>query len=318
MRIGISLPVRELQGDLGAIRAFAQTADELGYTHLRVPDQVLRPDSGYAHEPLTLLAYVAAITQKIELVPSVIVLPSRQTVLVAKQAAELDVLSGGRLRLGIGVGPSAEEYRAMGADFQTRGERCEEQMSLLKQLWTQPTVEFDGRWDRVSGAGLNPLPVQRPIPLWIGAQSVPSSRAFDAGSDAWPTAGLCCAGRKSSRPSRPTSIAPRKKPVAVLMISAPKPAWPWSVPAKRNGRPGWPAGNRPASATCVYAPSAAGWTRRGIWTLCSGCMGRLGEWWGGGSFWWRVFGFSFFPRLDVFRRRSVYCEADTPVCLTFC
>ena len=176
MRIGISLPVRELQGDLGALRAFAQTADELGYTHLRVPDQVLRPDSGYVHEPLTLLAYVAAITQRIELVPSVIVLPSRQTVLVAKQAAELDVLSGGRLRLGIGVGPSAEEYRAMGADFRTRGERCEEQMSLLKQLWTQPTVEFDGRWDTVSGAGLNPLPIQRPIPLWIGAQSVPIPR----------------------------------------------------------------------------------------------------------------------------------------------
>ena len=176
MRIGISLPVRELQGDLGAIRAFAQTADELGYTHLRVPDQVLRPDSGYVHEPLTLLAYVAALTQRIELVPSVIVLPSRQTVLVAKQAAELDVLSGGRLRLGIGVGPSAEEYQAMGADFRTRGDRCEEQMSLLKQLWTQPTVEFDGRWDTVSGAGLNPLPVQRPIPLWIGAQSVPIPR----------------------------------------------------------------------------------------------------------------------------------------------
>lgn len=176
MRIGISLPVRELQGDLGAIRAFAQMADELGYTHLRVPDQVLRPDSGYVHEPLTLLAYVAAITQKIELVPSVIVLPSRQTVLVAKQTAELDVLSGGRLRLGIGVGPSVEEYQAMGADFQTRGDRCEEQMSLLKRLWTQPTVDFDGRWDRVSGAGLNPLPVQRPIPLWIGAQSVPIPR----------------------------------------------------------------------------------------------------------------------------------------------
>ena len=176
MRIGISLPVRELQGDLGAIRAFAQTADELGYTHLRVPDQVLRPDSGYVHEPLTLLAYMAALTQRIELVPSVIVVPSRQTVLVAKQAAELDVLSGGRLRLGIGVGPSAEEYQAMGADFRMRGDRCEEQMGLLKQLWTQPAVEFDGRWDTVSGSGLNPLPVQRPIPLWIGAQSVPIPR----------------------------------------------------------------------------------------------------------------------------------------------
>ncbi len=176
MKIGISLPVRELQNDLGAIKAFAQTADELGLTHLRVPDQVLRPDSGHVHEPLTLLAYVAAVTENIQLVPSVIVLPSRQTVLVAKQAAELDVLSEGRLRLGIGIGPSAEEYRALGADFHTRGARCEEQMTLLKQLWTQPTVEFDGRWDTVSGAGLNPLPIQRPIPLWIGARSNPVGR----------------------------------------------------------------------------------------------------------------------------------------------
>lgn len=126
MKIGISLPVRELKNDLGAIKAFAQTADELGLTHLRVPDQVLRPDSGYLHEPLMLLAYIAAVTKKIELVPSVIVLPSRQTVLVAKQAAELDVLSGGRLRLGIGVGASAQEYQALGVDFHTRGARCEE------------------------------------------------------------------------------------------------------------------------------------------------------------------------------------------------
>jgi len=176
MKIGISLPVRELQNDLEAIKAFAQTADELGLTHLRLPDQVLRPESGHVHEPLTLLAYIAAVTENIQLVPSVIVLPSRQTVLVAKQAAELDVLSGGRMRLGIGIGANAEEYGALGADFRTRGARCEEQMALLKQLWTQPTVEFDGRWDKVSGAGLNPLPIQRPIPLWIGAQSNPVAR----------------------------------------------------------------------------------------------------------------------------------------------
>ena len=176
MKIGISLPVRELQNDLGAIKAFAQTADELGFTHLRVPDQVLRPDSGYLHEPLTLLAYIAALTHTIELVPSVIVLPSRQTVLFAKQAAELDVLSAGRLRLGIGVGASSEEYRALGVDFQTRGARCEEQLALLKQLWTQTTVEFQGRWDTVSGAGLDPLPVQRPIPVWIGPSSRPIAR----------------------------------------------------------------------------------------------------------------------------------------------
>ncbi len=176
MKIGISLPVRELQHDLAAIKAFAQTADELGFSHLRVPEQILRPDSGYLHEPLTLLAYVAAVTRTIELVPSVIVLPSRQTVLFAKQAAELDVLSGGRLRLGIGVGASPEEYRAMGVDFQTRGARCEEQLELLKQLWTQTTVDFQGRWDSVSGAGLDPLPVQRPIPVWIGPNSRPIAR----------------------------------------------------------------------------------------------------------------------------------------------
>lgn len=176
MKIGISLPIRELENDLGAIKAFAQTAEELGLNHLRVPDQVLRAGSGPLHEPLTIMAYIAAVTARIELVPSVIVLPARQTVLVAKQAAELDILTGGRLRLGIGVGKNAEEYQALGADFSTRGARCEEQIELLKQLWSQETVDFDGRWDQVSGAGLNPLPVQRPIPIWIGAAAVPGAR----------------------------------------------------------------------------------------------------------------------------------------------
>lgn len=130
MKIGISLPIREMENDMGAIKAFAQRAEALGLAHVRVPDQVLRPDSGHLHEPMTLMAYVAAVTEKIELVPSVIVLPSRQTALVAKQAAELDVLSGGRLRLGIGVGNSDHEYRAMGQEFGTRGARCDEQLRL--------------------------------------------------------------------------------------------------------------------------------------------------------------------------------------------
>ena len=176
MKIGISLPVREFENDLGAIKEFAQTVDELGYTHLRVPDQVLRPDSGHLHEPMMLLAYVAAVTERIELVPSVIVTPSRQTVLLAKQAAELDVLSGGRLRLGIGVGGSEAEYRSLGADFHTRGARIEEQIGLLKALWTQESVNFSGRWDEVEGAGLSPLPIQQPIPLWIGASGIPVQR----------------------------------------------------------------------------------------------------------------------------------------------
>ena len=168
MRIGISLPVRELQNDMVAMRDFAQTADELGFTHLRVPELLIRPGSGELHESLTLLSWVAALTTNIELVPSVIILPARQTVMVAKQAATIDVLSGGRLRLGVGIGGSAEEYAALGQDFHTRGRRCDEQLELLRLLWTQDSVDFEGRWDRVEGAGIGPLPVQQPIPVWIG------------------------------------------------------------------------------------------------------------------------------------------------------
>jgi probable F420-dependent oxidoreductase len=176
MRVGVSLPVRELQDDIGAIKAFAQAAEELGLTHLRVPDQIFRPDSGPLHEPMTLLALIAGVTEKFELVPSVIVLPARQTVLFAKQAATLDVLSGGRLRLGIGVGKIEAEYQSLGAGFDHRGARCEEQMALLRLLWTEESVEFEGRWDRVSGGAIDPLPLQRPIPLWIGASGVPAAR----------------------------------------------------------------------------------------------------------------------------------------------
>ena len=176
MRVGVSLPVRELGNDMGAIRAFAQAADDIGYTHLRVPDQVLRPGSGALHEPMMLLAYVAAVTERIELVPSVIVTPARQTVLLAKQVAELDILAGGRVRLGVGVGGSAPEYAALNEDFGTRGARVEEQLDLMRALWTQEQVDFEGRWDTVRGAGLSPLPVQRPIPVWIGARGVPATR----------------------------------------------------------------------------------------------------------------------------------------------
>ncbi len=175
MRVGISLPVRELKDDLGAIRAFAQAADELGYTHLRVPDLVARPKSGGLHEPLVMLAYVAATVRNIELVPSVIVTPSRQTVLLAKQLATLERLSGGGVRLGVGVGGSEAEYRALGQDFGARGARCEEQIELLRRLWTEPEVDFQGRWDVVQGTGIDPLP-SRPIPIWIGARGLPAPR----------------------------------------------------------------------------------------------------------------------------------------------
>ncbi len=174
MKIGVSLPVREMKNDLGAIKAFAQLAEELGLSHLRVPEQIMRPGSGHLHESMMILAYIAAVTEKIELMPSVIILPARQTVLFAKQAAELDTLTGGRVRIGIGVGSSREEYGYLNEDFANRGRRCDEQIELCHALWTQEEVNFQGEFHTVEGAGLNPLPVQQPIPLWVGSRAEPA------------------------------------------------------------------------------------------------------------------------------------------------
>jgi probable F420-dependent oxidoreductase len=176
MKLSVSLPVREMKNDLAAIRAYAELSEELGFSHLRVPDLIIRPDSGHLHEPMMLLAWVAAFTETIGLCPSVIVLPARQTALFAKQVAELDVLSGGRARIGIGVGASKEQFEALGRDFHTRGVRCDEQLELLDALLTQQAVDFEGRWERIQAMGLDPLPVQNRIPLWYGGASVPGDR----------------------------------------------------------------------------------------------------------------------------------------------
>ena len=183
MQVGVSMPTGGLRGDLVGLRDYVQAADALGFKHIRIPDHVLGADpdlhpevgnltfslQSYIHEPLTLMGYLAAITKKLELVTGILILPQRQTALVAKQAAEVDVLSGGRLRLGIGVGWNPVEFEALGEDFHNRGRRCEEQIEVLRRLWTQEVVNFQGRWHSITHAGLNPLPVQRPIPVWIGA-----------------------------------------------------------------------------------------------------------------------------------------------------
>ena len=175
MRVGISLPVRELAEDLGAIKEFAQAAEDLGLTHLRIPDQVIRPGNGHLHDSLTLLAYLAGVTSRIELVPSVLVLPLRQTALLARQTTELHILSEGRFRLGIGVGVSEPEFEAMGVDFRTRGKLCDEQLEVLHRLWAEESVEFNGQFHQLGGLGINPRPSE-PIPIWVGARSVPGDR----------------------------------------------------------------------------------------------------------------------------------------------
>ncbi len=184
MRIGLVFPQIEFPSDPVAIRDYAQTAEELGFTHILAYDHVLganpqRPggwNGPYTfldpfQEPLVLFSFMAALTQKIEFATGIIILPQRQTALFAKQAATLDVLSGGRLRTGIGLGWNTVEYAALNEDFHNRGRRIEEQVEVLRLLWTQPLVTFNGRWHTLLDAGLNPLPVQRPIPLWFGGSA---------------------------------------------------------------------------------------------------------------------------------------------------
>ena len=136
------------------------------------------------HEPLVLFGYLAAVTS-LELVTGIIILPQRQTALVAKQAAEVDLLTQGRFRLGVGLGWNRVEYEALGKDFATRGRRSDEQVELMRRLWTEPSVTFDGIDDHVTGAGLAPLPVQRPIPVWFGAQSPAAYRRAGRLGDGW-------------------------------------------------------------------------------------------------------------------------------------
>ncbi len=136
------------------------------------------------HEPFVLFGFLAGFTS-LELVTGIIILPQRQTALVAKQAAAVDVLSGGRLRLGIGLGWNAVEYEALGKTFSDRGKRVDEQVELLRRLWTEPSVTFHGSYEHVTGAGVAPLPVQRPIPVWFGAQSPPAYRRAGRLGDGW-------------------------------------------------------------------------------------------------------------------------------------
>jgi probable F420-dependent oxidoreductase len=184
MHVGVVFPQIEIGSDPVAVRDYAQAAESLGYAHLLVYDHVLGADVQHYpgwngpynhkdmfHEPFVLFGYLAALTQRLELVTAVIILGQRQTALVAKQAAEVDVLTGGRLRLGFGTGWNTVEYEALGENFHNRGRRSEEQIAVLRALWTQEVVDFKGRWHHINHAGLNPLPVQRPIPVWLGGRA---------------------------------------------------------------------------------------------------------------------------------------------------
>jgi len=198
MRVGVVFPQTEIGTDVAVIKDYAQTVEQLGFRHLLAYDHVIGGNLGSRpgwqppythldafHEPLILFAYLAGQTKKLEFVTGVIILPQRQTVLVAKQSAGLDVLSGGRLRFGIGIGWNPIEYEALGENFNNRGQRSEEQVEVLRQLWTHELVTFDGRWHKIVDAGINPLPVQRPIPIWFGGSDERALRRLGRVGDGW-------------------------------------------------------------------------------------------------------------------------------------
>lgn len=181
MQVGAVFPQLEIGTDPEVIAEYARTVEQLGYDHIVIFDHVLGADAsrpgGWSgvydhrsmfHEPFALYAYLAAITKRVRLATAVIVLPQRQTALAAKQAAEVDVLSRGRLTLGVGIGWNEVEYEALKMSFTDRGRRIEEQIAVLRALFTQEVVDFKGRWHRIDRAGLNPMPIQRPIPIWMG------------------------------------------------------------------------------------------------------------------------------------------------------
>jgi probable F420-dependent oxidoreductase len=199
VRIGVIFPQTEIGSDPVVVRDYAQAAEDLGYSHLLTYDHVVgaHPENRPAdwrraytheslfHEPFVLFGYLAGLTSRIEFVTGILILPQRQTVLVAKQAAEVDVLSGGRLRLGVAVGWNPYEYEALNETWENRGRRIVEQIEVLRLLWTQEVVDYTGRYHRLDRVGINPLPVQRPIPVWMGGTAEPVLRRLARHGDGW-------------------------------------------------------------------------------------------------------------------------------------
>jgi probable F420-dependent oxidoreductase len=198
VRIGAVFPQTESGVDPAAIRDYAQAVEQMGFTHILAYDHVIgagtatRPSwqgpytsENLFHEVFVLFGYLAAFTRSVELVNGILILPQRQTALVAKQTAEVDVLSSGRLRLGIGVGWNPVEYEALNEDFHTRGARMDEQIAVLRALWGEKTITFDGHWHHIHDAGIYPLPVRRTIPIWMGGHSEAALKRTARLGDGW-------------------------------------------------------------------------------------------------------------------------------------
>jgi probable F420-dependent oxidoreductase len=198
MHLGIALPLVDIHGEPSTVRDFAQAAEGLGYHHLGAPDHVLganvanRPDWGnrntskdFFHDPFVLFGFLSACTRTIGFSTQVLILAQRQTALVAKQVASLDVLSGGRFRFGIGVGWNPIEFVGLNENFHNRGKRSEEQVEVMNALWRDQHVIFKGKWHTIEDAGINPRPKAGKIPLWFGGHADVTLRRTAKWGDGW-------------------------------------------------------------------------------------------------------------------------------------
>jgi probable F420-dependent oxidoreductase len=190
MNIGVTFPRDGLRNDPSLIRDFAQAAESLGYAHIHAGDHVLGrsglQDSGRPIiDPFILFPHLAAVTTTIRFFAGIMVLPQRQTALVARQAANIDVMCGGRLEVAFSVGWNAAEYEALNENFHNRGRRMDEQIEVLRLLWTQPSVDFSGRFHRVDHLGVNPLPIQQPIPIWMAGYDERALHRIARLADGW-------------------------------------------------------------------------------------------------------------------------------------
>ena len=199
MKIGLHFPQAEIGTNHNAIRDFVQAAEELGFSHINIPDHVIQTQTprgplplanNYTtsfphHETMTTLAFISGVTKTIGLSSAVIIMPQRPAVLTAKQAAQIDVLSGGRMRLAVGIGWNEPEYEALDMSFRNRAIRMEEQIEVCRKLWTEEHVTYEGKWHTINDAGLTPMPIQRPIPIWIGAIADAAVKRAGRIADGW-------------------------------------------------------------------------------------------------------------------------------------
>ncbi|MDQ7026729.1 MAG: LLM class F420-dependent oxidoreductase [Anaerolineae bacterium] len=198
MKTGVVFPQTEIGSDPQQVRDYILAVEDMGFDFLLAYDHVIgaNPDregswkGPYTHEHqfheiLTLFAYGAAITKNLEFVSGILILPQRSTALVAKQTAQIDILSGGRLRLGVAVGWNQVEMEALGERFSNRGKRIEEQVEVLRLLWTNELVTYEGKYHKLDNVGINPLPVQRPIPIWFGGYADVVLRRMARIGDGW-------------------------------------------------------------------------------------------------------------------------------------